>query len=129
MLLIYRQNLLSCCFGSLFCCGLCFSGCCLFGASLAAALAGSLGCCFSFCAFAGCFGVNLFSLTLFETFGDSAADSAEDYLYALVRVVVGGDDVVNAVGIGVRINDTEHGNTEALSLAHFDVCKEHIAVR
>src|SRR4051794_35353607 len=49
---------------------------------------------------------------------DAVGDDANDQIAGADRVVVAGNDVVGLVGIAVGIDDRDHGQAEAASLAH-----------
>ena len=72
------------------------------------------------------FFVSLLNLALLKTLLDSVANGAYDNLDRLLSVVVGRDNVVDRIGIGVGINDAEYGNTQTVSLSNSDVLLHNV---
>ena len=70
--------------------------------------------------------VGLLYLALLKTLCNSSAASLQNHLDALACIVVGRDYEIHIVGVRVGINNSEHGDTQTVSLAHCDVLLHHV---
>ena len=70
--------------------------------------------------------VDLLSLTLLKTFSDGGAACAHNHVDRLGGIIVSWNHEVDVAGIGVGVNDSEHGDAQTLGLADSDLLLHHV---
>ena len=74
----------------------------------------------------GSLAVGFLDFVFLEAFGDGSGESTGDKLDALGCIIVGGNHVVDSVGVAVGVDHTDYGNTQTVGFGNCDTFFEHV---